>query len=138
MKVVIQPVNPVFNDYVLRYVSEIEELRYEYIGEEDFGTFVFDCSADNPVGCRRWNQERHQASPTGQRHVLPSMKPYGMPTWPPLFDKDRVSSIHSALRYPQYAYPMTWQDLRSNGASHHRWGKESGRSSDATARWQYD
>ena len=62
MKVVIQPVNPGFKDYVLQYVSEVAEPHYTFVGVEGFGTyFVMFCQ----------------------------VKPYGMPTWPPLFDKDK-------------------------------------------------
>ena len=47
MKVVIQPVNPGFKDYVLQYVSEVAEPHYTFVGVEGFGTYVFDWDSDN-------------------------------------------------------------------------------------------
>lgn len=40
--------NPVFSEYVLRYVSEVEEPHYEFVGEEGFSTYVYECSSDDP------------------------------------------------------------------------------------------
>lgn len=90
MKVVIQPVNPVFSEYVLQYVSEIEEPRYEYVGEEGFNTYVFECSSDDPWAAVDGIKQATRRAPLGNA-MFCQVKPYGMPTWPPLFDKDKYS-----------------------------------------------
>ena len=88
MRVVIQPVNPVFREYVLQYVSEIEEPRYEFVGEESYGVYVFEFSADNPWVAVDGIKPAIRCVPVGNA-MFCQVKPYGMSTWPPLFDKDK-------------------------------------------------
>ena len=72
MKVVIQPVNPGFKDYVLRYVSEIEEPHYEFVGVEGFGRYVFECSSDNPWTAVDGIKPAIRRPPIGNAMSLPS------------------------------------------------------------------
>lgn len=88
MKVVIQPVNPVFKEYVLQYVSELENPRYEFVGVESFNTYVFDCPEDNPWVAVDGLKRAIRRDPLGNA-MFCQVKPYGMRPWPPLFDKDK-------------------------------------------------
>ena len=90
MRVVIQPVNPVFSEYVLRYVSKVEEPHYEFVGEEGFSTYVYECSSDDPWAAVDGIKKAIRRAPLGNA-MFCQVKPYGMPTWPPLFDKDKYS-----------------------------------------------
>ena len=88
MKVVIQPVNPAFREYVLQYVSEIEKPRYTFVGVEGYGTYVFDCDEENHWLAVGGLQSAVRRPPLGNA-MFCQVKPYGMATWPPLFDKDK-------------------------------------------------
>ncbi len=88
VKVVIQPVNPGFKDYVLQYVSELEEPHYTFVGVEGFGTYVFDCDSDNYWTAVDGLKSAIRRPPLGNI-MFCQVKPYGMVTWPPLFDKDK-------------------------------------------------
>lgn len=88
MKVTVQPVNPGFREYVLRYVAEVEEPRYTFVGTEPYETYVFDCTADNPWVAVGGLQAALRRQPLGNA-MFCHVKPYGMFTWPPLFDKDK-------------------------------------------------
>lgn len=88
MKVVIQPVNPGFKDYVLRYVSEIEEPHYEFVGIEGFGRYVFECNSDNPWTAVDGIKPAIRRPPIGNA-MFCQVAPYGMACWPPIVDKDK-------------------------------------------------
>lgn len=88
LKVVVQPVNPAFKEYVLRYVSEIADPVYTFVGTESFNTYVFDCTAENYWTAVDGLKAALRRPPLGNV-MFCQVKPYGMPTWPPLFDKDK-------------------------------------------------
>lgn len=88
MKVVVQPVNPAFKEYVLRYASEIEDPKYTFVGTESFGVYVFDCTAENYWTAVDGLKAALRRPPLGNA-MFCQVKPYGMTTWPPLFDKDK-------------------------------------------------
>jgi len=88
MKVVIQPVNPAFKDYVLQYAAEVEEPSYTFLGVEGYNVYVFDCTADNPWTAVGGLQAAIRRPPIGNA-MFCQVKPYGMVTWPPIVDKDK-------------------------------------------------
>lgn len=88
LKVTIQPVNPVFREHVLKYVSEIEDPKYTFVGTERYGTYVFDCSSDSYWVAVDSLKAALRRPPIADA-MFCQVKPYGMYTWPPLFDKGR-------------------------------------------------
>ena len=90
MRVVIQPVNPAFRDYVLSYVDQIESPRYTLVGTEGPAncTYVFDCDEEDPWAAVLPLQAAVRRPPRGNI-MFCQVKPHGMLTWPPLFDKDK-------------------------------------------------
>ena len=88
MKVTVQPVNPVFKEYVLQYAAEVSEPSYTFVGAESFGAYVFECSSDNYWTAVDGLKAALRRPPLGNA-MFCQVKPYGMTTWPPLFDKDK-------------------------------------------------
>ena len=90
MRVVIQPVNPIFKDYVLSYVTEIEEPKYTLAATEGPGgsTYVFECDEDNPWIAVDGVKAAIRRPPIGNV-MFCQVVPYGMYVWPPLVDKDK-------------------------------------------------
>ena len=90
MRVVIQPVNPVFKDYVLRFVEEIEEPRYTLVKTEGPGntTYVFECDEENPWIAVDRLKAVVRKMPLGNA-MFCQVAPYGMAVWPPITDKDK-------------------------------------------------
>lgn len=90
MRVVIQPVNPAFKQYVLDYVAQIESPHYTLVATEGPGntTFVFECGEENywvavdglKAAVRR---------PSLGNVMFCQVAPYDMPVWPPITNKDK-------------------------------------------------
>lgn len=90
MRVVIQPVNPIFRDYVLQYVSEVEHPRYTLVATEGPGssTYVFECDEENPWLAVDGLKSAIRRPPLGNA-MFCQVAPYGMAVWPPFTDKDK-------------------------------------------------
>ena len=89
-EVVIQPVNPGFKDYVLRYVSAIEQPRYTLVATEGPGntTYVFECDEENYWLAVDGLKAAVRRPPLGNA-IFCQVAPYGMAVWPPIVDKDK-------------------------------------------------
>lgn len=90
MKVSVLPVNKAFMDLFLTYVEEIESPHYTFVGTEGIGnaTYVFECDEENPWLAVDGLKKAARRPPLGNV-MFCQIKPYGMTTWPPLFDKDK-------------------------------------------------
>ena len=90
MKVCVQPVNMAFMDIFMKYVEEIESPKYTFLGTEGPGnaTYVYECDNDNPWIAVDGLKAAARRPPLGNI-MFCQVAPYGMATWPPLFDKDK-------------------------------------------------
>lgn len=90
MKVTVNPVNPGFKDIFLKYVSEIESPRYTFVGTEGptNAIYVFECDEENYWVAVAGLQSAVRRPPLGNV-MFCQVTPYGMYTWPPLYDKDK-------------------------------------------------
>lgn len=90
MKVVIHSVNPVFEDYVLKFAEETEIPHYTFLGTEGprNNQYVFECDNDNPWTAVAGLKRAISQPPIGN-FIFCQVTPYGMLTWPPLVDKDK-------------------------------------------------
>ena len=90
MRITVKPVNPVFKEIFLQYVSEVEKPRYTLVGTEGPGnsTYVLECDEENPWIAVAGVQSVVRRAPLGNA-MFCQVAPYGMYAWPPLFDKDK-------------------------------------------------
>lgn len=90
MRVVIQPVNPAFRQYVLQYVAELEQPAYTLVGTEGMNntTYVFECDEENPWIAVDGLKRAVRSPPLGNA-MFCQVAPYGMAVWPPIVDKDK-------------------------------------------------
>lgn len=90
MRVIIQPVNKIFADYVLQYASEVEEPRYTFIGREGYGnaTYVFECDEEDPWKAVPPLKKAISRPPLGNA-MFCRVAPYGYIQWPPYTNKDQ-------------------------------------------------
>ena len=80
----VQPVNPSFNDYVLKFISEIESPKFTLVGQEGPGksTYVFESDEEDPyVAVPAIKKALHQP-PIGNA-MFCRVVPYGAIVWPP-------------------------------------------------------
>lgn len=90
MKVVVKPVNPGFRDMLIEFVNQLDDSSYRFVGTEGpmNANYVFEC-----------DEENHWAAVDGMKAIIRQsplglimgcqVVPYGMLTWPPLYDKDK-------------------------------------------------
>lgn len=90
MKVTVRPVNPGFRELFLKYVSELENPKYTFVATEppNDTTYVFECDEENYWLAVNGLKAAVNRPPLGNI-MFCQVVPYGMVTWPPLFDKDK-------------------------------------------------
>lgn len=84
MKIQVQPINPAFMKYAMRYIEEIEEYTYTFVGTEGYGnaTYVFEVDEDDPYKAIPPVIEALHRPPIGAI-MFCNVAPYGALHWPP-------------------------------------------------------
>lgn len=90
MRIVVKPVNSGFRDLLLQFVNEMDEPSYRLVGTEGpfSANYIFECDEENYWLAVDGMKSIIRNSPLGLIMGC-QVVPYGMLTWPPLYDKDK-------------------------------------------------
>ena len=85
----VQPINPAFINYALKFISEIEDPKFTFVGTEGPGnsTYVFECDEEDPYVAVPAIKKALRQPPIGNAMYC-RVVPYGAIQWPPYTHKD--------------------------------------------------